>query len=61
MGLHFRMLVPQVIDMSFDSHGDLVLVATKGLFIMSNQTRIVNNTYVSADKGCIVNSFIKLA
>ena len=56
LGLHFNALVPSVTDMSFDSHGDLVLVASNGLFIMSNFSRVVNNTGLSADKQCIVNS-----
>jgi hypothetical protein len=50
------MLLTKVVDMSFDSHGDIVFVASNGLFIMNNQTRVVNNTNFSADKECIINS-----
>ena len=56
LGLNFNALAPSVIYMSFDSHGDLVLVSSNAIFIMGNYSRVVNNTGLSADKQCIVNS-----
>jgi hypothetical protein len=53
------MLLTKVVDMSFDSHGDLVFVASNGLFIMNDQTRVVNNTNISADIEFITNSDIE--
>ncbi len=58
LNVNFQSLVPSVIDISFDSFGDLVFVASNGVFIMSNYTRVVNNIDLSADKQCIVNSML---
>jgi hypothetical protein len=56
LNVKIQSLVPSVIDISFDSLGDLVFVASNGIFKMSNYTRVVNNIDLSADRQCIVNS-----
>ncbi len=49
-------ILPDVIEMSFDSHGDLVLVTSNGLFIMTNPSININSSGILADTVCILNS-----
>jgi hypothetical protein len=58
LGASFKTLVPMVIDMSFDSHGDLILVTGNGIFILESPKSAVtvNNGDISVDRNCILNS-----
>ncbi len=49
-------IIPDVIEMSFDSHGDLVLVTSNGLFIMTNSSINIHISGIMADTVCIANS-----
>lgn len=60
LGASWKSTIPNLSDMSFDNYGNLVLVATNGIFIMNNETRPINNTGISLDTSCIVNSNSKI-
>ena len=47
---------PNIKEMSFDSNGDLVLLAANGLFIMSNFSLKINSSGIMIDTVCILNS-----
>jgi hypothetical protein len=49
-------LVPDLLDLSFDSKGNLALVASNGVFLLNNQSRSTNNSGVSLHSACIVDS-----
>jgi hypothetical protein len=56
LGVNWTSIVPNVVDLSFDSSRNLALVDSNGVFLLNNQTRSSNNTRVSLDSSCIVNS-----
>jgi hypothetical protein len=56
LGVHWTSIVPNLVDLSFDSKGNLGLVASNGVFLLNNQSRITNNSGVSLDSSCIINS-----
>ena len=55
-GVNWTSIVPNLVDLSFDSSGNLALVASNGVFLLNNQTRSSNNSGVSLDSSCIINS-----
>ena len=56
LGVNWTSIVPSLIDLSFDSSGNFVLVASNGVFLLNNQTRTTNNSGISIDSSCIINS-----
>ena len=56
LGVNWTSIVPSLVDLSFDTSGNLVLVASNGVFLLNNQTRNTNSSGVSIDSSCIVNS-----
>ena len=53
-------IVPNLVNLSFDPSGNLALVAANGVFLLNNQTRSTNNSGVALDSSCIINSKILL-
>jgi hypothetical protein len=56
LGVNWTSIVPDLVDLSFDSKGNLGLVASNGVFLLNNQSRITNNSGVSLHSSCIVDS-----
>ncbi len=56
LGVNWTSIVPDLVDLSFDSKGNLALVALNGVFLLNNQSRSTNNSGVSLDSSCIINS-----
>ncbi len=56
LGVNWTSIVPDLVDLSFDSKGNLALVALNGVFLLNNQTRSTQNSGVSLDSSCIINS-----
>ncbi len=54
--VNWTSLVPDLVDLLFDSKGNLALVASNGVVLLNNQTRRTNNSGVSLDSSCIINS-----
>jgi hypothetical protein len=55
LGVKWTSLVSNLVDISFDSKGNLALVAINGVFLLNNQTRRTNTSVVSLDSSCIIN------
>ena len=53
-------IVPNLVNLSFDPSGNLALVAANGVFLLNNQIKSSNNSGVSFDSSCIINSMFFL-
>jgi hypothetical protein len=49
LGVKWTSIVPNLVDISFDSKGNLALVALNGVFLLNNQLRSTNTSVVSLD------------
>ncbi len=56
LGVNWTSIVPDLVDLSFDSKGNLAHVSSNGVFLLNNQSRSTNNYTVSLDSSCIINS-----
>ena len=59
-GVLWSVNVPDSNSMSFNSNGDLVLVASNGLYIMNNQKKFINSAGVSIDSSGSIYSKFKI-
>jgi len=49
LGVKWTSIVPNLVDISFDSKGNLALVALNGVFLLNDQSRSTNTSVVSLD------------
>jgi hypothetical protein len=56
LGVKWTSIVPDLVDLSFDSKGNLALVGLNGVFLLNSQSSSKTNSGVSHDLSCIINS-----